>query len=102
MIPVAGGRGTRTSLRSTAGGVVATPWLDSHESGHCPWDPLDDRMGSVARPRGVAIYGVADGQPAWCRFYLEPIDEGGEGINAATRQAVTGVSGPPKRKDGSA
>lgn len=34
--------------------------------------------------------------------YLEPVNEGGEGIDAATRQAVTGVSGPPEGKDGSA
>lgn len=45
---------------------------------------------------------MADGEAVWCRFYLEPVDEGGEGIDAATRQAVTGVSGLPEGKDGSA
>ena len=34
--------------------------------------------------------------------YLEPVDEGVDGIDVATRQAMTGVSGPPEGKDGSA
>lgn len=34
--------------------------------------------------------------------YLKPVDEGVDGIDVATRQAVTGVSGPPEGKDGSA
>jgi len=60
------------------------------------------RDDSAFRMRGVAIYGCAKGQATWCRFYLEPVDEGGEAIDAATRQVVTGASGQPMESEGSA
>ena len=53
---------------------------------------LDVRI--LSRNPGKALPLVGD--------YLKPVNEGGEGIDAATRQAVTGVSGPPEGKDGSA
>jgi ketosteroid isomerase-like protein len=72
-------------VRSTADGDTA--WSE--------WDMSGRRLdGSPFRMRGVAIYGVADDEAAWCRFYLEPVDEGGEDINAATSRIVTGAPGP--------
>jgi hypothetical protein len=56
---------------------------------------------SPFRMRGVAIYGVADDQAAWCRFYLEPVDEEGEDINAATRRVATGALARAERTKGS-
>lgn len=57
------------------------------------------RDGSAFEMRGVGIFGVVDGEAAWCRFYLEPVDRGGEDINAATRRRVTGSSGVPVERN---
>ncbi len=57
------------------------------------WEMTGTRLnGSVFLMRGVAIFGVVDGLAAWCRFYLEQVDEGGEDIDAATDRVVTGAS----------
>lgn len=79
-------------IRSTTDGDTA--WSEWELSGR----RLD---GSPFRMRGVAIYGVADDEAVWCRFYLEPVDEGGNDINAATSQVVTGASGPSESGKGS-
>jgi ketosteroid isomerase-like protein len=76
---------TAEVVRITADG--STAWSE--------WEMSGTRGdGSAFRMRGVAIYGVADDQAAWCRFYLEPVDERSEDIDAATRHVVTGDSGP--------
>jgi len=73
------------TVRITADGDTA--WSE--------WEMVGTRRDrSPFRMRGVAIYGVADDQAAWCRFYLEPVDEGSENIDAATRHVLTGGSGP--------
>lgn len=38
--------------------------------------------------RGVIIFGATDEGFAWARFYLEPVDEGDGGVNAAVRTIV--------------
>lgn len=38
--------------------------------------------------RGVAIFGVEDGRFGWIRFYLEPVEQGGVGIDLAVRRHV--------------
>ncbi len=65
----------------------ATAWSEWELSG-------TRRDGSAFCLRGVAIYGVRDSLASWCRFYLEPVDEGGTHIDVATREMVTGLSGP--------
>jgi ketosteroid isomerase-like protein len=60
------------------------------------------RDGSAFEMRGVAIFGVVGDEAAWCRFYLEPVDAGGDDINSATRQLVTGASGPARERNVSA
>jgi ketosteroid isomerase-like protein len=52
------------------------------------------RDGSMHVMRGVVIFGVANGLLAWARFYLEPVREGGENVDAAVRQQVA-PGGPP-------
>ena len=49
--------------------------------------------------RGVVIFGVEDGEAAWARFYLEPVEVGGPDADEAVRRALTrtgpeGSSGP--------
>jgi len=60
------------------GDVVWTEW---ELSGHRP-DGVAQMM------RGVFIFGVAGTQFQWCRFYLEPVDAGDGGVDAAVSQIV--------------
>ena len=53
------------------------------------------RDGSVHLMRGVVIFGVADGLLTWARFYLEPVQQGGENIDAAVRRQIAGAAPPP-------
>src|SRR6476620_2345811 len=53
------------------------------------------RDGSAHVMRGVVIFGVADGLLTWARFYLEPVQQGGEKIDAAVRRQVTAAGPPP-------
>jgi ketosteroid isomerase-like protein len=54
------------------------------------------RDGSTHLMRGMAIFGVRDASAAWARFYLEPVDEDGVGVDAAVRQQVrAAASGAP-------
>lgn len=47
------------------------------------------RDGSRMEMRGVIIIGVGQGRIAWARLYLELVEEGGSGIQAAVRD-ITG------------
>ena len=38
--------------------------------------------------RGVIVFGVADRRAAWARFYLEPVDTGEGGVDAAISTIV--------------
>ena len=53
------------------------------------------RDGSMHLMRGVVIFGVSDGLLTWARFYLEPVREGGENVDAAVRQQVAPGAPPP-------
>ena len=44
--------------------------------------------GSGHLMRGVVIFGVAGGLAEWARFYLEPVLEDGQGVDAAVRRQV--------------
>jgi ketosteroid isomerase-like protein len=50
------------------------------------------RDGQRHEMRGVIIFGVADNEATWARFYLEPVDAGDEGADGAVRQIVAGQS----------
>jgi hypothetical protein len=49
---------------------------------------------------GVIIFGVADGRFTWARFYLEPVQAGGPGVNQTVRErtgaGAAPVPGPPR------
>jgi ketosteroid isomerase-like protein len=44
--------------------------------------------GGVHVTRGVVIFGVADDEASWARFYLEPVDEGTDGVDDAVGRFV--------------
>ena len=46
------------------------------------------RDGRAHVMRGVVIFGVEGGLASWARFYLEPVQGGGGGVNDAVRRQV--------------
>ncbi len=70
-------------------------WIEDEQSVWSEWEMRGSRLdGSPQLMRGVVIFGVELGEAAWARFYLEPVDEGGGGIDEAVRHAVVAGSGP--------
>lgn len=58
-----------------------TVWLE--------WEMRGNRaQGARHLMRGVTIFGVRGDRFAWVRFYLEPVEEAGAGIDEAVRQQV--------------
>jgi len=53
------------------------------------------RDGSMHVMRGVIILGVSNGLLIWARFYLEPVQEGSENIDAAVRQQIAPGAASP-------
>jgi ketosteroid isomerase-like protein len=78
---------------------LTTKVLRSAVNGDEAWTEWEHRGtrrdGSLHVMRGVVIFGVADGLLAWARFYLEPVREGGENVDAAVRQQVAPGAPPP-------
>jgi ketosteroid isomerase-like protein len=53
------------------------------------WELSGTRVDGVAQlRRGVIIFGVEAAQFAWGRFYLEPVDAGDGGVDAAVGRMV--------------
>ena len=68
-------------------------WVADKDNVWSEWEMRGTRRdGSAHVMRGVVIFGVAHGEASWARFYLEPVDEGGGGVDDAVRRAV--VPGP--------
>ena len=44
--------------------------------------------GAAHLMRGVIVFGVRDERAAWARFFLEPVDPGGDDASTAVRQIV--------------
>ena len=52
------------------------------------------RDGSAHVMRGVVIFGVRGGLLAWARFYVEPVVDGRENVDAAVRRQVAAAGLP--------
>ena len=53
------------------------------------WEMRGTRRDGVRHlMRGVSIFEVGEGEFTSVRFYLEPVEEGGIGVDAAVKQAV--------------
>ncbi|MGI8491140.1 MAG: nuclear transport factor 2 family protein [Acidimicrobiales bacterium] len=50
--------------------------------------------GQLHLMRGVIIFGIAGQQAAWARFYLEPVDPGEGGVDAAITKIVDSEARP--------
>ena len=49
------------------------------------------RDGTSHLMRGVILFGVTAGRASWARFYLEPVDHGGDSIDAAVAAQLRGA-----------
>ena len=68
-----------TVLRIAVDGEMV--WSEWELRGHHP-------SGDVQVLRGVIIFGITGEQFAWARFYLEPVDAGEGGVDAAVGKIV--------------
>ena len=66
-------------------------WAEDGETVWSEWEHRGTRRdGSAHRMRGVIIFGIVDDVIAWARFDLEPVQEGGGGIDVTVNRQVTG------------
>ena len=52
------------------------------------------RDGTTHQMAGVVLFSIRDGRFSWARFYLEPVQPGGPGVDAAVRQHVRAGTRP--------
>jgi len=71
---------------------VSTEIVASVAEGDTVWSEWEHRGsrpdGSLHLMRGVIIFGLRDGVIATARFFLEPVDDTGEGVDAAVQRQV--------------
>ena len=64
------------------------------DDGGTVWAELEHRGtkpdGAPHVMRGVVIFGVGGGQAQWARFYLDPVQEGGDDADEAVRRTTAG------------
>jgi ketosteroid isomerase-like protein len=63
----------------SAAAAGGTEWTEWHWRG-------TQADGSRLEMAGVIVFGIRDGLVAWARLYVEPVEQGGEGIEAAVRE----------------
>ena len=70
-------------------------WLADAETVWSEWTMHGTRLdGSPHEMAGVILFGVRDGLASWARFYLEPVDHSGEGVDVAVRRALHADGSP--------
>lgn len=64
-------------------------WTADGDTVWSEWEMRGTRRdGAPHLMRGAVIFGVDGGRATWARFYLEPVREGGGGIDEAVDRAV--------------
>ena len=75
--------------------VAEARWIADGDSAWSEWEMRGTRLdGTPHLMRGVVIFGVVGDEATWARFYLEPVEHGGPGVNEAVRRTVQGAAGP--------
>lgn len=65
-------------------------WIADERTVWSEWEMRGTRRdGSPHLMRGVVIFGVDGDEATWARFYLEPVQEGGDNADEAIRRAIT-------------
>ncbi len=71
---------------------LSTKIIGSLADGDTVWSEWEHRGtradGTAHLMRGVIVFGVRDGTIATARFFLEPVDEAGEGVDVAVQRQV--------------
>ena len=78
-------------------------WIADEVTAWSEWEMRGTRRdGSPHLMRGVVIFGVVRNEATWAHFYLEPVQEGGDDVDAAIRAAmvVDPTSDPALVRDG--
>ncbi len=94
--PARGFRGPTQVRKNWAQIFAAVPdltatvrWIAGADTVWSEWEMRGTkRNGMPHLMRGVVIFGVEEGLARWARFYLEPVDEGGQGVDEAVRRVV--------------
>ncbi len=77
---------------------VSTEILASAASAETVWTEWEHRGtrrdGTAHLMRGVIVFGIAHGLIATARFFLEPVDDDGTGMDAAVRRQVSPPTTP--------
>lgn len=87
----------RTNWQRIFTGVpdISAALLRVAEEGDATWTEWEmrgtTRDGNEHLMRGVIIFGVRDDRAQWARFYLEPVDPGDGGVDAAVGRFVEGA-----------
>jgi hypothetical protein len=64
-------------------------WAADGDTVWSEWEMRGTRRdGAPHLMRGAVIFGIEEGRARWARFYLEPVGEGGGGIDEAVRRGV--------------
>ena len=73
--------------------AVEVTWIADDATVWSEWEMRGTRRdGSPHLKRGVVIFGVEGDEAIWARFYLEPVQDGGENADEAVRRAVAAGS----------
>jgi ketosteroid isomerase-like protein len=71
--------------------VAEARWIADGESAWSEWEMRGTRRdGTPHLMRGVVIFGVVDDEATWARFYLEPVEQAGPGVDEVVRRTVHG------------
>ncbi|MEP6639350.1 MAG: nuclear transport factor 2 family protein [Chloroflexota bacterium] len=66
-----------------------TRWIADETTVWSEWEMRGTRRDeSPHLLRGVVIFGVEADEATWARFYLEPVEQGGDDVDGAVRRAV--------------
>ena len=64
-------------------------WIVDQHTVWSEWEMRGTRRDGLPHlMRGVIIFGIQSGEAAWARFYLEPVETGGGGVDEAVRRGV--------------
>jgi hypothetical protein len=76
--------------------IADVRWIADQQTIWTEWEMRGTRPdGSPHLMRGVVVFGVEGREATWARFYLEPVEEGGGGVDEAIRRAVVAASSGP-------
>jgi ketosteroid isomerase-like protein len=72
--------------------VAEARWIAVGDTVWSEWEMRGTRLDGMPHlMRGVVIFGVAGKEASWARFYLEPVEQGGPGIDEVVLRTVQGT-----------